>query len=268
MRILRFLLVGSMILAYSHVARATPITSFGQPVVDIGSATSAVPDCPTLEGQSCFNTTTGKITFFIPLSSAYSGIFGVTPVSGGTAGTISDAGSGTGLNTESSALTMFLRFSPLASPAASASLTFNFLDLDLGGINDPSGFFESVRFFNVLGDAMSPFITTNGQSSEGSLFPFIVSGNSTYQTITFPDITSIIQDPFFAELRFNSQFNSTGTNTPEYLTATLTTSTPVPEPGTLLLLGLGFAGVAGAGRLRQKGEPSIRKYSGIAKRSL
>jgi len=98
MRILRFLLVGSMILASSHVARATPITSFGQPVVNITSATPAVPDCPTLEGQSCFNTTTGEITFFIPLSLAYSGTFGVTPVSGGTAGTIPDTGSGTGSN--------------------------------------------------------------------------------------------------------------------------------------------------------------------------
>jgi len=240
MRMLRILLIGLMVLASASVAQAVPLTSFGQPVEGILSSSAAIPDCPGSGGQPCFDTGTGQFSFYIPLTSVNSGIFGVPltigPNSGKEAGTFADTGSGT-----AQALKMFLRFSPVANPAASASLAFNFEDLDLIGVNDPPYFFESVIFYDASGIAMSPLITTSGQSSSGSPFAFTVSGDSTFQTITFPNITSIVQDPFFVELRFNSQYNSTGTNTPESLTAILT-STPVPEPGTLLLLGSGLIG--------------------------
>ena len=72
------------------VTRADPVL-FGVPVTGVGGSQS-IPNCPTLEGQSCCDPATGVIPFFIPLRSSTSGIFGVTPVTGGTAGTFSDTG--------------------------------------------------------------------------------------------------------------------------------------------------------------------------------
>lgn len=206
----------------------------------------AVPNCPSLEGQVCYNPAIGNIGFFIPLSTATSGVYGTTVLpSGATAGTRPDSGYGS-----SNALTMFLRFSPVALPVQSASLTFTFVDLDLNGVNDPSLFFETVRFFDQNGVALTPLITTNGQTGSIPL-AFLVSGNSTTQTIFFPDVSSIVQNPFYVQLNFGSQWNQKGTNTVENLTATLAT-TPVPEPGTILLLGTGLLGMAGLRRRRQK----------------
>jgi hypothetical protein len=219
------------------------------PVIALGSSVQAVPNCPSLEGQSCYNPTTGAVKFFIPLDSSHAGVYGHTSVSGGTAGTFSDSGDGT-----TTALTMYLNFSPVDLPVSTASLAFSFLDLDLQGVNDPSGFLESVKFYGPSGSALTPWITTMGQSGGGTL-PYTVTGNSTSQTISFPNITSIIQDPFYVALKFKSDSSFWGTNTSETLIATLTTTplqttsseppVSVPEPGTMILmsstlLGLGL----------------------------
>jgi hypothetical protein len=87
-------------------------------------------------------------------------------------------------------------------------------------------------------------ITVNGQLPAPGNLPFTVAGNSTSQTNTFPDITSIIDDPFFVELRFGSDYGSRrGSNTSESLIATLTSVAAVPEPATWLFLGAGLIGL-------------------------
>jgi PEP-CTERM motif len=215
----------------------------GVPVTGLGSgATQSVPTCNQMEGQVCYNANTGAIGFFIPLSSSKSGVYGVTNVGGGrTAGTTADVGDGT-----ENALTMYLKFAPVIMPVATASLTFTFTDLDLKGWNDPSRFLETVQFFSDEGSPLTPIIRAAGQSGSGPLI-FYVTGNSTSQTIFFPDVTSILESPFYIRLNFTSAWNQDGTNTPEFLIATLNTTplTRVPEPGTLILLifGIGMAGL-------------------------
>jgi hypothetical protein len=242
MRIRRAAFILGLIFGAALGAQADTVL-LGVPVSGIGG-TQSVPNCPTLEGQSCYNATTGAITFFIPLKPSTSGIFGVTPVTGGTAGTFADTGYGT-----ANALTMYLMFAPVGLPVQSATLTFSFVDLDLAGVNDPAQFFERVKFIAQDGTALTDWITTNGQSGSSPL-AFTVSGNSTSQTIYFPDVTSIMANPFYVELQFGSQWNQKGTNTPETLTATLVT-TPIPEPGTLTLVATGLAGAALSRRRRK-----------------
>lgn len=229
------------LLAFCSVAEAVSMDTFGRPVTAIGSGEAAVPDCPMMEGDSCFNAGTGSVTFYIPLS--YNGVFGVDDIGGGqTAGTVADVGDGL-----AESLTMYLRFSPVALPVSAASLRFSFVDLDLAGVNDPTGFFETVQFFDVDGKPISSLIAMNNQTPLPG-FNFSVGGDSTSQTIFFPDVTSIIDDPFFVDLRFGSQYYTRAKNTPESMIATLTV-TQVPEPSSLLFFG---AGLAGAVLFREK----------------
>lgn len=245
MKILRILAIVALTLCGAMSAQAD--TVLGVPVTGVGG-TQAVPNCPTMEGQVCYNPATGNVNFFIPLTTATSGIFGTTVInsSGTTAGTTADTGYGV-----ANALTMFLMFSPVTLPVQGATLTFTFVDLDLSGANDPAHFFETIRFYDQNGSALTPLITSISQTGAcGPSSFFCVSGNSTTQTIFFPDVSGILNNPFYIELVFGSQWNQKGTNTVESLTATLVT-TPVPEPGTLMLLGTGIAGILGLRRRKQ-----------------
>lgn len=241
MKITRIWMMGALLLCSAMGAQAD--TVLGVPVTGIGG-TQAVPNCPSTEGQVCYNPTTGNIGFFIPLSTATDGIYGTTVISSGvTAGTRPDTGYGV-----ANALTMYLLFSPVTLPVQTATLTFSFVDLDLSGANDPNHFFETIRFYDQNHTALTPIITSitqTGTCPAGSFF--CVSGNGVNQTIFFPDVTAILNSPFYVELVFGSQWNQKGTNTVESLTATLVTS-PVPEPGTLMLLGTGLAGIFGLRR--------------------
>src|SRR5581483_4474921 len=132
-------------------------TIYGRPVGGIGLTTTV----------GLFNSSSHETTFYIPLSSSSSGVYGVT------AGTSPDTGYGYGYNNSSkTALTMYLLFDDphsVALPVGSASLSFLFTDLDLVGVNDPQYFLESVQFFSSGGSALSPVITNSGQNGSTPL---------------------------------------------------------------------------------------------------
>ena len=169
----------------------------------------------------------------------------VTTTPGGLkAGTFADTNTAPFNNSNS--LTMYLRFSPIAPvPLASATLSFSFVDLDLIGGSDPTGFTETLKVYGAGGSALAPTITMLGQSGL-TPFAFNVSGNSTSQTITFTfsDVRSLVLgDPFYVKLVFGANMTADGKwqNTMEMMTATLTTTTVTPEPSSLLLFGSGLA---------------------------
>jgi len=54
--------------------------------------------------------------------------------------------------------------------------------------------------FPASGDVLTSKVYKNGQSDSGSALAFSVTGNSTAQQIFFPDVTSIMENPFYVQL--------------------------------------------------------------------
>jgi len=205
----------------------------------------------------------GVIDYYIPLSGANSGVYGVTAVAGGIAGTFSDGGTGYGYNDPTAdALQMYLRYdlSSLDTPAATATLNFRFDDLDLTPYNDPNKFFEDVQFNYYDGTSLvnltHTLLDVSGSVALVDLGATVMVDAADHNRvrIVFPGLASIINslpsgsDAFYVRLDFSSFYDGGDVwNTPEYLLSSVLTTTAVPVPaaawmGMAMLGGLGIVG--------------------------
>jgi hypothetical protein len=184
----------------------------------------------------------GVIQYFIPLGND-NGIYGAASSCPAGFGTCSDTGDGGGV------LRMFLRFSPV-STTANSTLTIVFQDLDLKNANDPIGFLEKV---NVINPVTHTSLTGGYIDTIGGL----IIGDANLQTLTV-SLGILSANPFYLKLLFRAESTFRGTNTPEYLLATITSPNPAPEvghtplPGALWLMGTVLFGAAGLAKWRKR----------------
>jgi hypothetical protein len=177
----------------------------------------------------------GGIDFYIPLDGTET--YGV---SGGGLSSDSCWGFGCG-----GSLSMYLRFSPV-TPGPNL-LTLRFEDLDLNGVNDPSGFLETLELFSTSLVSIALF--------DHFMDPYVVGAqtNANGQKLQVP--VNVAGGPFLLKLKFKTVFppgwQSKVTNTPEALVAYLT---PVPLPAALWLFA---AGLAGLGCLSRRLKPVL-----------
>ena len=215
---LRFILVGLAIGVWAAVQPAHAVT-IGIPVAGLG-ATTQVPGSTILSS--------GKIKFFIPLTPTESGNFG-----DGFTG----AGTGIGLHSDTCSTsetcdgTLDMTISYGAVAAGISIFTFDFKDLDLGGVGDPGVFRESVSIEIFSGST--------------SIFTSGLIGN---QTIQFGGIITT-GVPVWAQLHFATYLNGLhGTNTYEKVLPTVVTipgnfEVPIPGALPLFLSSLGLLGL-------------------------
>ena len=169
------------------------------------------------------------VVYYIPLADSDC-TYGI-----GTCGTASDYGNGGGI------LSMNLMFTPVDMVASSLSVLFE--DLDLKDANDPWGFFESVQVFDGAGTKLTPLITDISSS--------LVIGDRNTQQLLSLDLGILASDTYFVTLNFKAEYYRNGSNTPEYLIASIDKTT-VPEPSVLALLSFGLLGVGIARRRNRK----------------
>jgi len=221
-------------------ARAAPVSTVGIAVGSVGSTTEIgnKTSKPDLGGDA--------IQYFIPLGTS-GGTYGVGKYKCGGSGfgTCSDTGKG------GETLKMILYFSSVSTINPS-KLTIIFEDLDLHGASDPDHFFESLKILQA-GNSLTGWITDIGGPITGGA----IAGNNTNQTLNL-DLGTSTASSLWLVLKFKATSDFKGTNTAEFLRATISevpAAPPVatPLPGALVLMGsvLGFFG-AGVWRRRAR----------------
>ena len=226
-------MLGVAIAAASAISPAGAVTATGVAVGSVGSSAQVgvIADGLILDDA---------IKYFIPLNVSSGGTYGTFPSSClHGVGTCSNTGSGGGL------LTMILRFSPVSTIAPSI-LSVIFEDLDLKHANDPAGFLEKLRILKGDGSPLTNWITQIGG---------LVTGDHDLQTLTL-SLGTLTSDPLYLLLLFKAKSDFLGTNTPEYLIASITSPDrelpPVPLPGAVWLLGTVLVGAAGFAKWRKR----------------
>ena len=225
-------MLGVAIAAASAINPAGAVTATG---IAVGSTVSSAQVGVIADGLFLDN----AIRYFIPLTDT-NGTYGTGPSCSGTGfGTCSNTGDGGGL------LRMILRFSPVSTTMPS-TLSVLFEDLDLRNANDPAGFLESLEIVRANGTTLTGLITTIGG---------LITGNHDLQTLTLV-LGVLSSDPLYLKLLFKASSTFIGTNTPEYLIATITSPnpavSPVPLPGALWLMGTVLFGAAGLAKWRKR----------------
>ena len=203
--------------------------TFGTPVDANGSSTQV-----GIQNQEAatFGFQANVVNFFIPLSPANSGTYGVTVLGGGFAGTFSDSGSGGGT------LTMWMEFTPVTAGPNNVLTYFD--DLDVIGDSDPAGFLESVKFYD-----QDLTLLANVDDIDDAQIESFADGQQLL-TVLVPNVNS---EPFYAKYEFASSFTGNATNTVEKLSAVIK---PVPIPAALPLFGAALAGLGVFGWRKRK----------------
>lgn len=168
-----YLATPALLLASLFVSSAQAMATIDGTAVGAVSSTTQVGDIGN--GDSLNN----AIEYYIPLSDATNGIYGVGSLCGGNgAGTCADSGYGSRYDT-SNGLLMNIYFDMTGqAESTTATLSFEFDDLDLMPDNDPNGFFESISLsywnwngasFDASPVALSPTIKNSLPAPAGGL---------------------------------------------------------------------------------------------------
>jgi hypothetical protein len=181
----------------------------------------------------------------------------------GIAGLCSDFGAGADYSTaDALQMNIYFDLSTVSFTVDAARLDFWFGDLDLIGINDPNEFFESMKVSYWDGDGDGSTLTQVGPIIDHPLDmadPSFTDGIVDYSSFNGDPITWNLDlaalgllsalnssNGFWLELGFGSDYFTSASNTPEFLSVGLTVS-PVPLPSAVWLFGsalLGFIGMS------------------------
>lgn len=226
-------------------ASAAQAATIGSAVIGNGSTTE-VTGQPTPANQADIDginaivslagngaTTDDVIGYYIPLGDSGNCTFG-------DCGLSADTGAG------GQTMDMWLRFASVDGGFSVLSLFFE--DLDLAGVNDPTGFFEEVEVFDTSGTLIAGFDDVTDPGAAGT------AGEQQILNMDLGFLTA--NTDYWTRLQFSASFTQHATNTPEFLLAVVDADpdvqppeVPLPAAGWLLLSAMG-AGIAFGRRKR------------------